>query len=82
MSQQGLAEKLGVSKMAVSYWESGHAVPTEEYLIKLADIFGVSIDYFFDRNTDLASPLNISDLTPGEIHEVRLFIEFLKSKRS
>lgn len=43
-SQEGLAEKLGVSRQAVSKWERGEASPDTDNLIALARLYGVSID--------------------------------------
>lgn len=42
-SQEELGEKLGVSRQAVSKWESGKAVPELENLKELSRIFGVSL---------------------------------------
>lgn len=44
MSQEELAEKLGVSRQAVSKWESGAAQPELSKLIELSKIYGVSVD--------------------------------------
>lgn len=45
MSQEQLAEKMGVSRQAVSKWESGICAPDIEKIIALSGLFGVSIDY-------------------------------------
>ena len=44
MSQEQLAEAMGVSTAAVSKWERGAATPELRYLVELADLFGVSLD--------------------------------------
>ena len=44
LSQEELAEKLNVSRQAVSKWESGACVPEVEKLIELSRLFGVSLD--------------------------------------
>lgn len=44
LSQEELAEKLGVSRQSVSKWETGQSVPDLEKIIKLSDLFGVSVD--------------------------------------
>lgn len=44
-SQEDLAEKLGVSRQAVSRWEAGTAKPDADKIIGLCDLFGVSADY-------------------------------------
>ena len=44
-SQEELAEKLGVSRQAVSRWESGAAMPDSPNLLLISNLFGVSADY-------------------------------------
>ena len=44
LSQLELAERLGVSRQSVSKWETGQSVPDLDKLIKLSDLFGVSVD--------------------------------------
>lgn len=44
LSQMEIAEQLGVSRQSVSKWETGQSVPDLDKLIKLADLFGVSMD--------------------------------------
>ena len=44
MSQEELAAKLEVSRQSVSKWETGASVPDVEKLIKLAQLFGVTLD--------------------------------------
>jgi transcriptional regulator with XRE-family HTH domain len=44
LSQEALAEMLGVSRQSVSKWESGGAYPEIEKLIILSEIFGVTLD--------------------------------------
>lgn len=44
MSQEALADKLGVSRQAVSKWENNSAVPDIDKLLKMSEFFGVSLD--------------------------------------
>ena len=44
LSQEDLAEQLGVSRQSVSKWETGQSVPDLDKIIKLADLFGVTVD--------------------------------------
>lgn len=44
LSQEEFAEKLYVSRQAVSKWERGEAYPDTENLIAISDMFGVTID--------------------------------------
>ncbi len=44
-SQEELAEKLNVSRQAVSKWESAQSIPELEKILILGEIFGVTTDY-------------------------------------
>ena len=46
LSQEQLAEQLGVSRQAISKWESGKAVPETDTLISISKYFDVSLDYY------------------------------------
>lgn len=50
LSQEELAEKLDVSRQAVSKWETGAAVPNPEKLVELSDCFGVTLDFLMREN--------------------------------
>lgn len=45
LSQEALGEKMGVSRQAISKWESDGAVPEIDKLIALSKLFGVSVDW-------------------------------------
>ena len=44
-SQEELANQLGVSRQAVSKWESASSIPDLDKIVKMSTIFGVSTDY-------------------------------------
>ena len=44
LSQEELAEKLGISRQAISKWERGDAFPDTDNLILLARLYNVSLD--------------------------------------
>ena len=44
LSQGELAEKLDVSRQSVSKWETNQSVPELDKIVKLADLFGVTVD--------------------------------------
>ena len=44
MTQQELADRLGLANRAISKWETGEAFPETAQLVPLADVFGVSVD--------------------------------------
>ena len=45
LSQEELAEKLNVSRQAVSRWEVGSAQPDASNVLQLSKLFGVTADY-------------------------------------
>ena len=45
LSQEALAAELGISRQAVSRWETGEAVPDTAKVIELSRIFSVTTDY-------------------------------------
>lgn len=57
-SQEEVAERLDVSRQAVSKWESGQGNPEVENIIKLAEIFHVSTDFILlGREREVVMPL-------------------------
>ena len=44
-SQEELADRLGVSRQAVSKWENGQGKPELDNVVRLAEIYGVTTDY-------------------------------------
>ena len=49
LSRAQLAEKLNVSVRLISYWENGERECDFDMLIKIADLFSVSVDYLLGR---------------------------------
>ena len=56
LTQEGLAQRLGVTNQAVSKWESGQSCPDIALLPQLADLFGITIDELFGREAPKAEP--------------------------
>lgn len=48
LSQEELAEKLSVSRQAVSRWEVGSALPDAGNILQLSKLFGVTADYLLN----------------------------------
>ena len=55
LTQEGLAQRLGVTNQAVSKWESGQSCPDLALLPLLADLFGITIDELFGREPKAVS---------------------------
>ena len=52
LSQEALAEQLGVSRQAVSRWEQGTTLPDGGKLLPCARHFGVTVDWLLDEEQD------------------------------
>lgn len=52
LSQESIAEKIGVSRQAVAKWETGQSYPDVENLILISDMFKVSIDKLVKEDFD------------------------------
>ena len=59
MTQEELAEKLNVSRQAISRWEMGTALPDTENVLQLSKLYGVSTDYLLhdDYESDKDLPI-------------------------
>ena len=55
LSQEAMAERLGVSRQAISRWEQGSAQPDAGNLFQLSRLFQVSADYLLDDTLDQPS---------------------------
>lgn len=56
-SQEELANKLGVSRQAVSKWESAGTIPDLQRILQMSELFGVTTDYLLKDEIEEA-PLN------------------------
>lgn len=78
MSQENLAEVIGVSRQAVSKWESGQSYPEMDKMIALSEFFGVSMDHMVKEvsgNQEAVLPLDAgnfhSDVTAKYHYEYK-----------
>ena len=93
LTQTDFAEKIGFSRTAISAWEIGRNEPSNEDTIKIADFFGVSVDYIIG-NSDIRNPeelkniqfanhggLNTEGLGEEELKELQRQIDFIKKMK-
>lgn len=64
LSQEALAEKIGVSRQAVSKWETGDALPEVTKLKILAEVFGVTVDFLLNEDEDEYVPFKTEQDIP------------------
>ncbi len=79
MTQQELADALWISKSTVSCYEQDTRFPSSEMLIKIANVFHVSVDYLLGRE-EKQRILDITDLKDEDVEFLCTTISFLKAK--
>ena len=65
MTQQQLADRIGVAKSVVSYYESGDRYPSYDVLIRIAHVFHTSTDYLLDFEKE--SVIDVTGLSKEDI---------------
>lgn len=93
VTQAMLAKHLGIAQNTLSYWEQGTYDVDTESLQKIADYFGVSVDYILCRDstsvTQKVSDEDIKfalfegdkDITQEMFEEVKQFAKFIKERK-
>jgi|GEM_PF-3397588 len=76
LSQEGLANELGLSRQAVSRWERGEALPDTENLIALADLFGVTLDELVRPKAAVETDDEVASGNEAEAEEPEMPDEF------
>lgn len=71
LSQEYVAERLGVSRQAVSKWETGQSEPTASNLIRLAEVFEISLSQLTGTGEGKES-LTASEKKPNPILRANL----------
>ena len=78
LTQQQLADRLGVTKSVVSYYELQARYPSPEVLVKLAAIFHVTTDYLLGLET--REIIDLSGLDDEDIATVKQMVTVLRKK--
>ena len=90
LSQQELADALGISKSSINMYERGERQPNFEVLETIADYFNVDIDYLLGRTSKTTKVINPNTLaahfdgneyTEDELNRIKEFAAFVKTSR-
>lgn len=86
LSQEALADKLGVSRQAVSKWERAESLPDTGNLIALAAIYGLTLDELLWReagesDSQVSQPASDAAKTSGGERRRRLFARETSCRR-
>ena len=78
LTQQQLADLIGVTKSVVSFYERQERTPSPDVLKKLAEVFHVSTDFLLD--IDKVKRLDLSGLDENDIQIVSMMVDALRKK--
>ncbi|WP_342388185.1 helix-turn-helix transcriptional regulator [Salinicoccus bachuensis] len=67
MSQEELSRTLNVSRQAVYKWEKNRGYPDIDNLIRISDIFNVTIDDLIRNDKDMKDKISIDEEQPFEM---------------
>ncbi|AFC29242.1 XRE family transcriptional regulator [Paenibacillus mucilaginosus 3016] len=70
-TQEELAEKLFVSRQSVSKWENGQNYPSIEIIIKISDLFGLTIDELLRSDEELTKQV-IKEKQAAGLSEIKI----------
>ena len=65
-----LAREVGTTKQSISYYTQGKAFPKPEILIKIAEFFGVSVDFLLTGTTPIKAASNLLKLSEKAIENI------------
>ena len=75
MSQEELADKLGVSRQAISRWEMGTAMPDATNILQLSRLFQVTTDYLLNDEYQSDNDLpKVKEVKTDGIHQIMIFL--------
>ncbi len=78
MTQAELARQLGITRSSVNAWEIGISVPSTQYIVELAQTFGVSTDYLLC--VESTATISVSGLDEDDLRLVSMLVNHLKQK--
>lgn len=76
LTQTELAEQVGVTKSTIAAYENNSRLPSYEVLIKMSDVFKVSIDSLLLNRSEMI--LDISGLNPAQIDVLNHLITYFR----
>ena len=79
LTQAQVAKRIGVTASMVSSYETDIRLPSYEVMLRIADLFGVSVDYLLGREEKRF--LDISELTEEEATLVCDMVNILKRRK-
>ena len=80
-SQRELARRIGAaSKSVISYYELGERYPSYETLVRISDVFGVSIDFLLKgEQTDIR--IGVGELDSKQLDAIMVIIDSIRKNK-
>ena len=78
LTQTDVARGVNTNQQNISRWEKGEVLPTSDFIVKLADFFGVSADYLLGRSDDFGNVAVFSS-SPALSDEELQLVEMYRS---
>lgn len=78
LTQLQLAQRLGITKSVISFYELSERAPSPDVLVRIAKIFHVSTDYLL--GLDKHETIDITGLTSHDIALLRALADSLRNK--
>lgn len=74
VTQDELALRLGVSRQAVSRWETGNSVPNVELLLKTSELYGITIDTILNADVSTLRVKERNPLVDSKLNPKKIFV--------
>ena len=89
-----VSKETGISQQVLAYWKAGRSTPKQDKLKKIADYFGVSVDYLMTGSDSQPQKPEVSEedikvalfggdeeVTDEDWNQVKNFVDFIKSTK-
>lgn len=80
LTQLQLAQRLGITKSVISFYELSERAPSPDVLIRLAKVFRVSTDYLL--GLDKRETIDVTGLTNHDVAILRALADSLRNKQN
>ena len=71
-SQEELADKLGVTRQAVSKWEGAQTMPDLQRILEMSRLFQVSVDYLIKEEVEVVEHITETEVMDTSVRRVSL----------
>ena len=81
MSQDALAEKLGVSKVTICWYETGERTPSLKHLLKLTEILNITLDEIVGKEVSVVSEEDEKYVVKMSQKDIKILNEIKERKK-